>query len=160
MGVLAGQKIVPSMFPALVASAAAVTSTAAIGTTETVVLSVSATYVSGKAYRIRVRGGLNADAVNREAIFAVRKTNAAGTMWADLGITASNPVSGTHNENLVAECYIVNSTGADITATTCLTLHSVTGTVTMTGGAAGPRYMTIELVGDASDYSSFGFAIS
>lgn len=114
---------------------------AAVGTTETVILTTpSKTFKAGRAYECRIAGRLVGTAGNNP-VMRVRKTNAAGAVLATIGRTpliTGGEYSGP-GQNIV---FIVS--GADVTATIALTIVSDAATTVQ---HTGRRWIAIYDVG-------------
>lgn len=127
------------------------TSNSANVMTETTVLTLTnVTFLNGYAYRI-VHAGKVTNTSADYTVWNVRKTNVSGTVYVTANVVAT--VAGNHQH--VAQ-YVYNNTGSDITTDIVLTGVVHSGTTVYTGSATTPRYMTVELVGRASDMISMG----
>lgn len=148
----AGDIIYASDFEYWVSGTSSNTSSAAIGTSETAVVTVpSATYLAGCAYRLKVTGGLIVSSTTGEAFARVRKTNAGGTQLLEW---PRPPLAGSvlaHDMALSERYFIVG--GADVTTTLVLTLQATSGsTVTHAGGPYYPRGVDVHFVGPAAKW--------
>ena len=134
-----------------------VTNSGAISS-ETVLLTIpSTTYESGRAYRMEVRGRLQASTANTGTLRARLGTTTGGTLFATLGgvpvtATGANPAAGFNFEVY----FKVDSGDPDVTSAIVITLASSTGTDTLLAGSNEPAYVVTYDVGDNSD---FPFAI-
>lgn len=120
-------------------------SSAAIGNTETVVLtSPTTTFKAGRVYRMEIEGTLQASVANNSIVARMRKTNAGGTQ---LAVTRYYmPTGSTYNGNVSFHFKVV---GSDVT---CELVFTIIGgaafTATQTGSSSGARGMTIYDVGN------------
>lgn len=127
-------------------------SSAAIGVTETVVLSFpSKTYLAGRAYEVRMRGGVVLSTVTTKADFRLRKTNAAGQDLGEWFRYSTSATSGVDQANGNGPVFTV-APGADVTGVLVLTIAATTGTATHFAFATSPRRVIIEDIGDDTDY--------
>lgn len=127
---------------------------AAIGTTETVALTIPATtYRAGRAYQVVMKGGFTPSIANAVVQTRIRKTNVAGQ---DLGEFFRYPLSLAnlpHNGYGTGVIFTVGA--ADVTAAICLTLQASAGaTVTHAANSTNPRRLEIFDINDASMYPS------
>jgi hypothetical protein len=134
-----------------VTSASSTSSSAPVGNTSTTVLTVSHTWEAGRAYRFSF--GTNAESSLAGALcrFRLQATSSTGTViwdWGDWRTEGANDI------NVGGEAYLCR-TGTDLSRTIVLTLITIsTGeTTTYLGSAFRPRYLLVEDVGSASDYS-------
>lgn len=117
-------------------------SSANIGTTETVVLTLpSISYRAGRWYEAKINGGMFGSAATNFADLRLRKTNTAGTL---LGSTFKVGSTGVGQvvalENSVFFKVDINN---DVTANLVLTLQASAGTVGQFGSADTPRSVKI-----------------
>lgn len=133
------------------ASVADTSSSAAIGTTTAVVLTLpSTTYKKGRAYRIYVKGGVNASTAG--ALADVRTAKSLGGQPLGELYRVSCVVNGTvYSDHGIAE-FTVGA--ADVTASLVLTLAASSGTITHFGSAGTPRFMTVEDIGPSTSVSA------
>lgn len=127
-------------------------SSAAVGTSETTVLTVpSSTYGAGRCYEIQVRGAYNMSTGSAYPSFLLRKTSSAGAVITDFGPRLPAPgASGLGFRVNLSEYFAVG--GSDVTAALVVTLAASSGTVTMVGNAQHPRRVLIFDRGPASAY--------
>jgi hypothetical protein len=139
---------------------AGATSDSAAVTVETVVLTISSfVFKDGRAYRITYGSGVTCDVVG-DAVFAVRKTNAAGTIYAD-GIRY--PCRTGANTYAAESTRYVRRTagGGDLTTDVVLTLNVITAAnATHRGSATRPRFFEIEDCGLAADFANVSVAVT
>lgn len=138
---------------------ASTTSSAAIGTTETVIFTITnLVFKAGRAYKVTVGRLLQQNTVGAAALFRVRKTNAGGTDWGIVGriLCADTTVAVT------AQClgYLLRTAGTDLTTDVALTLQAGVGTATQVATATEPRFFLIEDVGTAADFANLGVAVT
>lgn len=141
---------------------ASATGDSASVTAETVIATISNfVFRDGRAYKAsygpRARGNTAGD----DAIFNLRKTNAAGTLYGEGGRHPIIVANGTINAH--GHWFIRRNFGAgDLTATVVLTIQSVLGggaTVHQRATGTTPRYLLIEDVGPAN-YYQFAFSVT
>ncbi len=114
---------------------------------ETVVMSLPAfDYKAGRAYEVKITGQFALSAAANQAIFRIRKTNAAGQLLADYGRSVSTTVNGTAL-NLANINFTVGA-AADVNAVLVLTAQATAGTVQVFAGAGFPRKVEVWDVGD------------
>ncbi len=136
---------------------------AAIGTTETVVLTIpNMVFKAGKAYKVTMKAMMYGSVAGALGNFRVRKTNASGADWGEYGRTRCE---GTNSGSSVgvggSPLYLTRSANTDLTADVVLTCSANTGnTVTLWASAATPRTFLIEEVGDAADYLGLGVDVT
>ncbi|WIM97845.1 hypothetical protein ACTOB_001399 [Actinoplanes oblitus] len=148
----AGDIIFASDFEYLVAQSSSTSSSAAIGTTETVVVTLpSATYLAGCAYRVKVTGGLVMSTTTAPAGWNLRKTSTAGTaviQW------PRSPAVGTTlavDIGLSERYFVVGA--SDVTTVLVLSTVATAGaTVTHAASAQYPRGVDIHFVGPSSKW--------
>jgi hypothetical protein len=129
-----------------------VASSAAIGTSETVVMTLpSFTYRAGRAYEVDMSGGLVGSATTVLANFSVRKTNAVGQLLGDFYRYPVLSVTNVSFANGSGAMFTV-APGADVTATLVLTLKTDAGTATHFAAAGRPRRVKVRDVGDETLY--------
>lgn len=134
------------------------TGNSAAVTAETVVHTIAnMVFVEGRAYRITCGSRVETSNANGRARFRLRKTNAAGAQWGDLGTIATTGTAGDDCATPGSAVYLVRAAGAgsDLTATLVLTLEHLAGganTATMLGSATNPRYLVAHDVGASGDY--------
>lgn len=127
-------------------------SSAAIGTTETVVMTLPAfTYRAGRAYEVSMKAGIGISTITTKADFRLRKTNAAGQDLGEWFRYSSTATAGIDQANGPGPVFTV-APGADVTATLVLTLASTTGTTIHFGSAASPRRVIVRDIGDETLY--------
>ncbi|BCJ41683.1 hypothetical protein GCM10010168_53190 [Actinoplanes ianthinogenes] len=131
----------------LVASAMATSSSAAIGTTATVVNSTSVTLKAGRAYRLDFVTGLSSSAAGNLAFFAVYHGSKILGEGFRFRTEASPVMDGSFTR------YIRNNTAADVTAALEIRLQASAGTVTAYANTGQPRGFVLHDVGLAADYS-------
>lgn len=141
-----------SMPRGLKAGAISTSTSAAIGTAETALLTTgSFTFRAGRAYEVTMHGGVVGAVANTSLAFRVHKTNAVGI---DLGefYRYPTPLSGTaypaHDGGLI---FTVGAT--DVTAPLCLTgASAAAGTAQHFATATSPRWVKAYDIGPASLY--------
>lgn len=127
-------------------------SSAAIGTSETVVMTLpSFTYRAGRAYEVSMKGGIVFSTVTTKGDFRVRKTSAAGLDLGEFFRFSTSATSGVDQACAPGPVFTV-APGADVTATIVLTLVATTGTVTHFAVPASPRRVIIRDIGDETLY--------
>jgi hypothetical protein len=121
---------------------------------ETVLLTIpSATYSAGRAYRMEVRGRLQASVANTGTIRARLGTTTGGTLFATLGGVPVTVTGATSAAGFYFEVYFkVDESDPDVTSPMVITLSANTGTDTLLAGANEPSYVVTYDVGDWSDY--------
>lgn len=125
-------------------------SSAAIGTTETVVLTVlSRPYRANRCYRVKVGGQASISVTTNTMGWQLRKTNATGQIVGVWSRTPSPSTTGIESMNLEAN-FTVGA--ADVTAVMVLTLQASAGTATHAGSANRPRKVEIYDCGAASSF--------
>lgn len=142
----------------IVSVADTATSSAAIGNTETVILTTPAyDYSANRAYSVTISGAVTASVANNTPSFRIRKTNAAGQQF---------NVFRTNNVTTSA-----GGAGVSFTAyfTTSAAVNSVQICCTLTGGAAfnatfavaaaSPGALVVQDVGTASSFPSVGVLV-
>ncbi|MEU7843957.1 hypothetical protein AB0B39_23690 [Micromonospora sp. NPDC049114] len=132
-----------------------------VGTTELVSLTVAGvTFKAGWAYEVQMRGGVYGTAAS-QALFRIRKTNAAGTDWGEYGrVTCVGTSAGTTamaNGSIV----LVRSATTDLTADVALTVVASSGaTVNVYANATSPRYLVVRPCGFAYEYVGCGVEVA
>ena len=135
-------------------SSVSVTSNSGAISSETVIMTIpSTTYQSGRAYRLEVRGKLQASTANTGTLRVRFGTTTGGTLIATLGgvpvtATGTNPAAGFNFEVYLK----VDSGDPDVTTAMAITLASSTGTDTLLAGSNEPAYAVTYDVGDWNDY--------
>lgn len=122
--------------------------------TETAILTLpSMTFVTGRAYRVKVWGLHQYPTTNNYALYRLRKTNTAGTIYKDQIRLGALPVTAT-NTPVQIDTVLTNTTGANVTAVVLLTgtQGSVAQTWTFAASGGNVAYMTVEDIGDAADW--------
>lgn len=129
-------------------------SSAAIGNTETVILTAvddsgnPFRYRANRAYRFEVEGTCNVSVANNPFLLRVRKTNAAGQQ---IQFTRVNPATTAFQAAFFGGGFIIG--GADVTASMVLTLiGGATWTSTMPGSGNAVRGLRIYDDGLAADH--------
>lgn len=113
----------------------------------------SPTFNPGRAYRVRWRGNASS-AVIQNPLWAIRKTNLAGTLL--IGNVARYPLPfAAQNTALDITGIIVNNTAAGITAALALTVtpQVATAVALQAAGAAGTESWEITDIGSTIDYT-------
>ncbi|MFF0469325.1 hypothetical protein ACFYPX_18075 [Micromonospora zamorensis] len=131
-----------------------------VGTTETVSLTVPGVmFKAGWAYEVQMRTAVYGTAAV-QALFRVRKTNAAGTDWGEYGrvtcVGTSAGVSAMANGSIV----LLRSASTDLTADVALTIVASSGTVNAFASATSPRYVVVRPCGFASEYVGCGVEVT
>lgn len=128
---------------------------AAIGTTETIVLTVpSATYKANTAYEILVEGGFITSAISITFYARLRKTTVAGQVIGDFqrpNEIGANPTLA-HNLSLPPKIFTVGATA--VTASLQFTLQAASGTVTQVANTQAPRRIDVTERGETSAWPS------
>jgi len=126
-------------------------SSAAIGVTETVVMSLpSFTYRAGRAYEFVLKSGLSLSTATTLADFRARKTNAAGQdlgEWFRYGFGNGAVIQANGNGPVFTV-----APGADVTAVLVLCLVATTGTATHFATPTSPRRLYVRDIGDETLY--------
>jgi hypothetical protein len=124
---------------------------AAIGAEAIVLTSPSVSFVDGRCYEVRYKGGVTASVANIST-FRVRKTNLVGQL---LAATAWPSLAGALTF-LAGEdsIYVKNVSGANISAALVLTLQASAGTSTHLGSATLVRLLDIRDAGAAADFAN------
>lgn len=137
--------------------AAATSSSAAIGTTATAVLTITNCVLkAGYAYLVKHIGGV-LGSTTLEADFSLWKTSTAGTQ---IGAFYRTPaVAGGAIRNCHGEAILRRSAGTDITFDMVLAVASSTGTVTHEAAANRPRSLVVTPIGLASVWT-FAFDVT
>jgi len=119
-------------------------SSAAIGATETVVLTApSYTYKANSAYRISLHGGVTVSVATNTPLFRFRKTNTAGQQFDVCRV----PCISTSSHGVTYDA-MFQVGGADVTAVIVATLTGAAGfNATLTAAATSPCAMDIFRVG-------------
>ena len=120
---------------------------AAIGATETAVLTTAVTtFRAGRAYRVKLAGRLACSVANSAPVLRIRKTNATGASLATIGRVAciSTGEFAVPNGDYV---FVVGAN--DVAAAICFCL---TGSATFTVAHQGIRWLTIWDVTEEPDY--------
>lgn len=145
------------------AQTAATTSSAAFGTTEAIILTVSNfVFEARRAYKIAFGGGWDdASGTPTRVNPRIRKTNASGTMWIDfgwqpLGSFASGTVWGNRNP----AGYVRRAADTDLTATFVLSALVDTGTLVHFANSTLRRWLVIEDVGSDADFGTTAFDVT
>lgn len=141
-------------------SASSTTTQTTTSTSETVSLTISnMLFKSGWAYRASIRTAVYGT-TGALAFFRLRKTNASGTDYGELGrVACEGTVTGSAamaNGSLI----LVRSAGTDLTTNVALTTSTNTGTINLFASASSPRYLLIEPIGKASDYAGLGVDVT
>jgi hypothetical protein len=124
-------------------------STAAIGNTETVVMTAASIKIeNGRAYRVEFNGTISNSVANTDALFRVRKTNAAGTqMW--VSRTPCRAAVTSYTADFTAHFTATSDTTIDVV----LTLQgSAAHTAAIAAGAFSPATFTVYDDGYAASY--------
>lgn len=124
---------------------------------ETVVLTVpSTTYISGRAYAVRIGGRISSSVANNAQMRLRQGTTTAGTLLIDFG---AFPVTNTAFFVGAHACrYIkVDSTDPDVTTSLVLTLQASAGTSTHAANVNDPRFVEVVDVGADSDFPNAVF---
>ena len=155
------QNIADQLVKPAIGKAFTTSQSSAIGTSETVALTVtSMLFKAGWAYRAFIRTAVYGSAAGVQASFRLRKTNAAGADWGELGrVRCEGTTLGTSamaNGSLI----LTRSAVTDLTTDVALVVAASTGTVTLWAGAASPRYLVIEPIGSAADYADLGVDVT
>lgn len=149
----AGDIIYASDFPYTVAQVSSTSSSSAIGTTETVVLTLpSATYLAGMAYRVKLSGSVVMSTTTAVSGWNLRKgTTVGGTaviQW------PRNPATGTTlavDLSLSERYFVVGA--ADITTALCLSIVSTAAaTVTHAAATTYPRGIDVLFDGPSAKW--------
>lgn len=138
-------------------STGSTSSSAAIGTTETVVLTLpSKTYKANRAYRCYLNAAVSANTAGALAFSRLAKGAVGGQA---LGEFSRVPV--TSAAAVFAQKGFIEFTcgPADVTTTLVVTLFANTGTVTQAAGATFPRTCTVEDIGNSGQLSSAAIAL-
>lgn len=134
------------------AVASATSNSSAIGTTETAILTVSSfTWQAQRAYRVSFGNKITCSASTNVGTFRLRKTNATGAVLGDAGAYGPSPAAP--DVAASSHFYVRRTLTTDLTATVVLTLQASAGTVTQTAASTQPRFVIIEDVGDAGDWT-------
>jgi hypothetical protein len=136
---------------------------AAIGTTETVVLTLPAstfTLLGGRAYALNV-GGRTQGSVANSGLFRVRLgTTTGGALLLTYGAVPVQTAGATGAPNVTMTRYAIRDPGdGDYTGAVVLTLQSSTGTTTMLAGGNEPFYLEFLDVGTTDDFFDQGVFI-
>lgn len=128
-------------------------SSAAIGTTETVVLTLpSYRYRAGRTYEVKLRAGNSTVTVNSIANQRLRKTNTAGQ---DLGEYFRVNLSTANAVTAASGSTYFTVGAADVTAVlVCTVQASAVGNVTQSATAASPRGLIVHDITDTSQFTS------
>ncbi|HUM06363.1 MAG TPA: hypothetical protein VLT90_12940 [Terriglobales bacterium] len=154
---VAGQRLAASRIPGQrLWTVSSTSATAAIGATETVVItSPSSTYVAGGAYTLKFHGMLRPSAATAaSAGIQIRDTNASGTVRMLIRQFATPAVVA--NYDAYFEWTVANTTGSDITGR--VLVLTLTGTAAPTyqinaGSPNAPYYLACEYSGLQTDFS-------
>lgn len=122
-------------------------SSAAIGTTETVVLTLpSKTYEANRSYRVTIHSGVSVTTAGSFADMRLKKTNTAGQTLSEFFRTPCPVASTVYAQHAICEF----TTGANaVTAALVITLAASAGTVVQFGSATAARTATVEDIGSA-----------
>lgn len=133
--------------------ASSISSSAAIGTTATTVLTLtSCLFQAGRAYSIENVGLVFGDAAGRLADFSVFKTSTAGTQYVAFGRSWAGV--GGQQTTCYSRAYLRRSAGTDLTTDIVLSVASTsTGTVQHDAASTRPRALIVRDVGTAASYS-------
>jgi hypothetical protein len=124
------------------------------GATETAILTLpSMTFIDGRAYRVKVWGLHQWPTTDNYALYRLRKTNTAGTIYKDQMRIGGVPVAST-NSPVQIDTVLTNSSGANVTAAVLLTgiQGSVAQTWTFAASGGNVASMTVEDIGSATDW--------
>jgi hypothetical protein len=136
----------------VIARVASASSSAAIGTTETVIMTLpSTTYKANRAYLCWTGGALANTNSAAQSAWTVKKTSTAGASvfgYPRIGAT------GTNNDVHVNLQQIFTVGGSDVTATLVLCMAATSNTMTHTAAASNTRHVTITDIGPASAYGT------
>jgi hypothetical protein len=125
-------------------------STAAIGTTETVIFTTpSVKWEANRAYRILMNNRYSGVS-NPIPLVRCRKTNLAGQSLVDNGRVVVD--GGTYHVPWTA---VFTVGGSDVTAALVMSLQANAGTITQVGAAGGPRMVEFFDIGPSSRYPNF-----
>jgi hypothetical protein len=128
-------------------------SSSAVGTTVTAVLSISnVTFKAGRAYSVENIGGA-LGSTTLEADFSFWKNGTSGTQMGSFYRTPC--VAGGAIRNCYGKIYVANTSASDVVWTSAaLAVATSTGTVTHEAAANRPRQLIIRSVGLASAYAN------
>lgn len=129
---------------------------AAVGA-ETVVLTVpSGTYLSGRAYAVRIGGRIIGSVMQNARMILRQGTTIAGTLLIDFG---AFPVTAAGSPVAAHACrYIkVDSADPDLTTSFVLTLQATAGTATHGATGNDPRFVEVVDAGDQADFPNAVF---
>lgn len=131
---------------------------AAIGTTPTIVLTISGCVLeAGRAYQIENIGGTFGDVAGRLADYSVWKNGTGGTQ---IGAFYRTNVGGPGAQtNSYGEIYVRRTAITAITFDMGLSVVASAGTVTHDAAANRPRSLVVQDVGDAALYP-FAFDVT
>lgn len=120
---------------------------AAIGTTETAVLTTGTIdFLDDRLYRIEWGANLQWSAAGRANV-RIRQHDDAGnllSLFVPEATATGTPVAAG------GTCHIVNTSGATISDVIVMTLEATSGTVRQIGSATTPRYLTVTDLGEAT----------
>lgn len=136
------------------------TNVSPIQTLTTIMTTPSASYRNGRAYRISIRGLMNASAADFMQLMILKGTGTGGTTYvSQMRLQALS--TSTTNIAVNFTSILTNTTGADITTTLTLVAQNSTANAaqpTWTWAAnatSSTSYMVVEDCGSATNYSGF-----
>ena len=136
-----------------IANVADTLSSSAVGTTETIILTLPNTlYKANTAFELRLEGGYTQSvATGVGSYFRVRKGTVAGVVVGDFQraaeLTANNTLAHEFNRRK-----IFTTLASAITTSLVVTLQCAAGTTTHVGNSQSPRQVYVVEVGDQADY--------
>lgn len=129
-------------------------------TSEVVSLTVTGvTFKSGWAYEAHFRAAVYGTAA-LQALFRIRKTNAAGTDWGEYGRVRCEGISAGTSAMANGSLVLLRSAGTDLTAVDVALTVAGSGSISVFANAASPRYLVIRPVGYASEYTGCGVEVA
>jgi len=132
-------------------------SSAAIGTSATAILTLTnCVFRAGRAYSVKIVGGVLSDVAGRLADFALFKTSTAGTQY---GAYYRKRCEGASQMSAMDELFLQRSAGTDLTCDLVLAVTASAGTVTHYAAASFPRALIVKDVGLATAWS-FAFDVT
>jgi len=136
-----------------VQSANSISSSAAIGTTATAVLTLTGcVFTANRAYSVENVGLVFGDAAGRLADFSVFKTSTAGTQYVAFGRSWAGV--GGQQTTCYSRAYVIRSAGTDLTTDIVLSVASTSaGTVQHDAASTRPRALIVRDVGTSAAYS-------
>jgi hypothetical protein len=130
-----------------------------LGTSETVVLTVSSmVFKANTAYQVTMHG-LVYGTTGERTHMRLRKTNTSGTDWGEFGRITHTGTTASLGMNFMSQLVLARTASTDLTANVVVTASASSGTANIFASASTPFYVRIEGIGAAASYP-FAVAVS